>query len=439
MNKFTIALAALTMGFAAFAQDEAAEPNRLFINDASGSSKGFVINHVTDITFARVEGEVKAAITLEEVVSLEELTVSISKTEACHSYILDVIPGNLAKQLTSPAVAINYMNRSEHQRFYDDFTSASLTGINLNADSEYAIITVAYDGYNVADGVDMVTFKTPAPEIEGDPKVEMTVDETTLYSFTCTFTPNDDVAAFYCVAGEKGTMQSQYEMFGPMMNLSNFEQMIISWGIETFETTTKTWNDMAPNTEYEVFVVCKDVNGNAAPYQVFEVSTASLGGDGEAAVSIELGEYGLSDWDGEQKYSQTITFTPNDQASCFRFGVYKAASYDTDKAAIQAELCSDPWMPTAYWFFYETYTTDYQIDPGEEVVAIAAAKNAKGEWGQVTELRFTTPAADQGSRSALAPAPSGKIASRVQPKAIRNALKEGVAPSFRANKGIILR
>lgn len=47
----------------------------------------------------------------------------------------------------------------------------------------------------------------------------------------------------------------------------------------------------------------------------------------------------------------------------------------------------------AKWFFYEPVTTDFQIDPNTEAVAIAAAKNANGEWGTICVKRFTTPAA----------------------------------------------
>ena len=204
-------------------------------------------------------------------------------------------------------------------------------------------------------------------------------------------------------------------MFAPMFGFTNFNQMIQQWGLQETETTTKTWSSMAPNTEYEVFVAMLDVNGNFAPYEVFEVSTVALGGPGEATVSITLGDYMLTDWWGEMLPSQFITFTPNDQASCYRLGVYRAEAYNEDKEAIIADLCSDPWMPTSNWFFYETLTTDFQIDPQSECVAIAAAKNINGEWGRVTELAFTTPDV-VGQAQAYAPAaPSTKVRTRLVP------------------------
>lgn len=178
---------------------------------------------------------------------------------------------------------------------------------------------------------------------------------------------------------EKGTMQAQYEQFGPMFGFTNFNEMIMAWGLARQGEQVVTWSDMAPNQEYEVFYVATDFEGVACDYQVIETSTLSLGGEGVASVDITLGEYTYTVWEDEMKPSQFMTFTPNDQASCYRFGVYKAAQYDENPEAIKADLCSDPWMPTSYWFFYEPFTTDYQIDPNEDVVAIAAAKNSLGE------------------------------------------------------------
>lgn len=99
----------------------------------------------------------------------------------------------------------------------------------------------------------------------------------------------------------------------------------------------------------------------------------------------------MNDWYGEMLPSQFLTFTPNDQTSAYRFGVYLAENYNADVEGYQEDLYTEPSMPTPGWFQYETLTTDYQIDPGTSCVAIAAAKNSNDEWGPVTELFFTTP------------------------------------------------
>ncbi len=412
MKKISLIIASLAITATSFAQNIGGEnPNRLIITNTAGNYSGYVIDHTDNISFATVEGEVKATVSVSDV-ALDKIKLSVTRSEACEGFRIAIIPNTIAGQLTDDVIAIGYLKRDASEIYYQDFTDAELTGIDLDADSEYAIYTIAVDRYGVEASTDKTVIKTPAPEIVGDPKVTAEVIDRQLKSFKIKFTPNDDVTAYYCVAGEKGTMQSQYEMFGPMFGFSNFNQMIMSWGIRNEGVQEKEWKDFAPNSEYEVYVVSLDINGNPAPYQVFEVSTLALGGDGEATVTITLGDYKLTNWNDEQLPSQFITFTPNDQASCFRVGVYKAEIYDEKADEIKAELCTDPMMPTAYWFFYETLTTDYQINPNVDAVAIAAAKNGNNEWGEVTELRFTTPAEVQGAASVK------KIGSKIMSRAI---------------------
>lgn len=206
---------------------------------------------------------------------------------------------------------------------------------------------------------------------------------TTLDSFTVSFTPNEDVQTYWILASEKGTMQAQYEMFGPMFGFSNFSNMIQMWGIPCSSNYEYTWTQMAPNTDYEVFVAMTDVNGWFAPYETYEVSTASLGDSGDAYVDIEVGAYELTDWYDEMAPTLTVSFTPNDQASCYRMSVVKADAYDSDPEGYNQDLCSDPWMPTSNWFVYTPASYDYRIEPATSIVIIAAAKNADNVWGEI--------------------------------------------------------
>ena len=419
MKKFTIMLAGLAMAIPAFAQEDQ-QPNRLLINSTAGTYTGYVIDRVSNITFARVEGEVKADIEVKEVVSCELIKLSVTMSEASMSYKLAVVPAVLAGQYNDQTL-ISYINsRNMGSVFYQDFTDAELTGITLNADSEYDIVTIGIDAYGVEDGVCRARIKTPAPVLVGDPQVQAEVVDRQLRSFSIKFTPNDDVLEYFCVAGETGTIESQFNMFAPMFGFTNMAQLIKMWGYAREGEQVVEWTDMNPNEEYEVFYVASDADGNLAPWQKIVTSTLALGGEGEALVNIELGDYVYADWNGEMLPSQFVTFTPNDQASCYRFNVVRADYYDNDTEGYKADLCSDPWMPMAYWFFYEPIETDFQIDPETECVAIAAGKNVNGEWGSVTELRFTTPDHAEGKLPeevvAKVPARNGKIPARINAK-----------------------
>lgn len=407
MKKYITLLMSMVVAMVAFAQT----PNRLLLHDTAGNYQGYVLNRVDSISFANVPGEVKAEINIKKV-ALDTLWMSVKRTPECRAFKIDVIPGSVAKQLTNPLYAISYMNRQTDDMYYDDFTSAELTGIALKPSSDYAVLTVGYDKYGVASDVCIAEFSTPAPVIAGTPKVTMEVVETKHKSFKVKFTPNDDVLCYYTLAGEKGKLMEQYEQFGAWMGFTSVNDMIISWGQVAHEGIEEVeWKDMAPNTEYDIYVCCLDANETPAPHQEFTVSTLALGGDGEAKVDITLGDYKMTLWDDELKPSQFVTFTPNDQSSAYRFSVYLASQYDSNKEAIVQELQSEPPMPMAYWFFYDPITTDFQINPNTECVAIASGKNAKGEWGGVTEYRFTTPASAQGQK---APAQkTAKIGTRV--------------------------
>lgn len=395
-------LASLLTVSAAFAQGQEANPNRVIVTDKGGVSKGFVIDYIEDMSFARVDGEVLAKVTVDQV-GLTTMRLTIKMTPECKSYKLAVLPQATSNQLGNDANAIRYINSlpaSNVPVLDEDFNNGELSGIELNADSKYSIITIGIDKYGIEAGVFRADFETPAPPIVGNPSVDVKVLDTTLDSFTLEFTPNKDVRSYWTVAGEKGTMQEQYEQFAPMFGFSNFNEMIKMWGIERSGTTSNTWSDMAPNGEYEVFIAMTDANGNFAPYQVFDVSTLSLGGKGEAEVAISLVSFTATDWDGKMLPTQAIKYSPNDQAACYRFGLYDAAVYDSSKKDIQEDLCSDPEMNVAYWFQYFEGVSEYQVDVNKEYVAIAAAKNIDGKWGKITELRFKTPATCPGYNGA---------------------------------------
>lgn len=429
MKKIAILLAAALTATASFAQTEEAAPNRILVTNTAGSYKGYVIDYLDNISFARVDGEVLANVVIDEV-GLTEMTLTVTRTQACEYYKLAVIPGVTASQLTDDVNAIRYINSLPSSMvpvLYEDFDKGKLTGIELNPESDYTIFTVGVDKYGVEAGVARASFSTPAPEIEGNPHVDAEVTASTLDSFTVKFTPNEDVQCYWILAGEKGSMQQQYEMFGPMFGFSNFSDMIKMWGIQCEDEYEYTWTQMSPNTEYEVFVAMTDINGWFAPYEVYEASTATLGGSGAASVEIEVGDYALTDWYGEIAPTLTLTFTPNDQASCYRMDVISESAYDENPEQYKEELCSDPWMPMTGWFEYSAASYDYRIEPGTAVVIIAAAKNADGVWGEVNEVRYTTPDTLEGYEPAHA---SKKIVARGNRKNAV-ALGKGVVPQLK--------
>ena len=292
MKKFFVSILATMMGFGAFAQEVA--PNRILISDKSYNTKGYIVDNVDAITFATVEGEVAADVEILEVTS-EALSVKVLRTEACQAFKLNVLP-TVQIQNYSDAALVSAVDASTTNLYYQDFPSGLLDITSFEPNTAYTVVTVGFDMYGVPVEARKADFTTLATPIVGTPAVEVEVVDIQKSQFTLKFTPNADTSRYALCAGEKGTMQSQYEMFAPMFGYSNFGQMLEAWGVGFDEATEYTWTNMNPGTEYEVFIQTWDVNGTMADYSVYTVTTDSYGGEGTAEVAITIGKYELADW-----------------------------------------------------------------------------------------------------------------------------------------------
>lgn len=392
MKKLLSLITALVLSISLYAQNDA-DINRLLLHNNDGSTLGYIIDRVDSLTFASVEGEVAADMELLSY-DVDKVNLRITRTASCMGFKIAIVPSIQIASMSEAYLPIFIDNKST-EVYYQDIEEAEMSNIELEAGSDYTILTVGIDMYNVLCDVRKVEFTTEGENVVGDPYVEIEIIENNHYDFTAKFTPNEYVSKYSVLSAEAGTLVSQYQMFASMFGWANMGQMIESWGAPLEGTDQFKWTNMAPNTEYDILVQAWDNEGTMVPtYQTYTFTSKSLGGDGVAEVTITLGEYKLADWGGEMLPSQFITFTPNDQTSAYRIGVYLAEIYDPEAEVIKQELCSDPdsEIPVAGWYQYQEITTDYQINPGVEAVAIAAAKNVEGEWGPVTEYRFTTPA-----------------------------------------------
>lgn len=389
MKKILFTLVAFLVGFTAYAQSDV---NRMLIVDKNGYFKGFALENVDYASFANVTGEVRADVTISDV-ALDKIVMSVTRTSACQGFKLVCVPTVQIANYTDQGLA-QFIDSDNDYTYYQDFKDGELTGIQLEPRTDYTIATVGIDEYNVLCDISRVDFTSPSVPVTGAPYVEVSLEGVTKTSATVMFTPNEDTYQYSYVLGEKGSLQQQYEMFASMFGYKNIGEMIEAWGIVHTEEDVHTWTGLVPGAEYEIFIQTRDTQEVMPEHQVFYLKTESLGGEGEASVEVTLGDYKKTEWDGEMLPSQFVTYTPNDQASCYRFGVYLASIYDPEAEAIKDELrtdCPEGVTATA-WYSYESITTDYQINPNTEFVIIAAAKNINGEWGPITEVRHTTPA-----------------------------------------------
>lgn len=435
-KQFTIAALAVA-SLTAAAQTTTKVPNRVLIQSGY-DVKGYATDNIDSIYFDRIDGDVKADINFKgysDESGTQTIKVSVTRTPDCASFVIDVMAANTAKNYDDKTMA-TWFSRQNVTPFTEDFSEGALTGFSeLQAGTEYTIITLGYDKYGVAGQTSRVNFTTPNAQIVGNPKVSWNIDEVTPTSFTLTVTPNEDTSSFYWCMFGKGELQQQFEQWGPMFGFDNVEQMIAQFSGQAYVTKTKeTWKDLQPDTEYEVDVVPVDANGNYGEMQTIPVKTAKNGGEGIASVTITYDGIG---GDATNGYHLDVTYTPNDQTSVHHDLLIEKEYFDknfTDES-IKAAMSSDenPFGYDPYWNSIGTESVSWNFDEGKTYYALAVAKNMNGEYGPLAKLEINTTATKSAAKKA--PKTSLGVAKRVVNK--KNAVKNAVVPVIN-NGGIKL-
>lgn len=431
-------------------------PNRVLIKDATGSTTGYLAERIEEISFAKVEGRVAADVEYSSFTRTDNgvrIGCKVTNTAACKGFRIAVAPTSYCGLMTTDAQKASYIERVGSSIMTDDFSK----GANLDIPSEdqsfdyntsYTIMTLGYDEYGIGCGVSTAEFTTPKAALVGNPSVTYSVSDVTTTSFKVTVTPNDDCYGYGVVSfdGESGGVEGTFQTLGSMWGYANIGQMIMAWsggehsGVETIE-----FKSMQPGSSYEVAIQPLDINGNYADYVVCKVKTLGAGGEGKAAVSVEVPASDFyKQFDSENntwKYGQRVIFTPNDQTNIYRDALVEASYYDKDPEGYNKELLF-PDQITAYTNRTGIDNDVWTVKPNTKYYAIAVGCNNNEEWGDVTKFEFTTPDASAATELPSA-AKSFKEANTTMP--VRFAQQEAtkvtlgaVAPKQFVKKGITL-
>lgn len=222
-----------------------------------------------------------------------------------------------------------------------------------------------------------------------NPIVNITVDQMTPTTITCSFAMNDECTAYYIVASEPESIEP---WIGSPFGGATLEETIVNWGIEYTHDATYTWEKMAPNTTYVVYVAAKDASGTLVLY-TDTVSTPMNGGHGESIVTVTATDI--------TNVGATTTATPNDQTAMFKDLVINKWLYDDIYAHFETismqdadELTTDSLFRMLMDDPYEYYTVDQwvwnNLEAGTEYFFIAVGMNADSVWGELAMTSFTT-------------------------------------------------
>ena len=206
-----------------------------------------------------------------------------------------------------------------------------------------------------------------------DPLVDVTIGEVTYTTITATLTPSEECASYDFMISTEAEMEQWAGVFGV-----DLETLITEWGIEKKTTYTHTWAKQIPNTEYTIYVLPKDAEGNALPIEKTKVSTAVLGGEGVSVIDLEV--------EVLSNTSVFVTATPNEETSEYHYILIEKLYADS--------IGVDSTMKILYEDPYALYEIDewewFDLTPKTAFYAIAQGKNVNGEWGEITKVEFIT-------------------------------------------------
>ena len=220
--------------------------------------------------------------------------------------------------------------------------------------------------------------------------VDYTIDEVGTDFITITFTPNAETAGYAFCLFDAGTAEQQFAMFGPWMGFQTMGDMIRGWGITKTETYQYTWTNQTPGKDYEIYVQCWDADEVDAEMIIIPVTTANIGGEGEAVMTIEIGEFGGSE---ETGYYQWVTYTPNENVALHRDIIIVKEAYESEEWGeenllnyLKADQPNNPW-----WDQFGVDDAQWNAEPNTWYIAFSIGKNASGEWGPLASVEFKTP------------------------------------------------
>lgn len=426
-------LSTLTLSLAMLTASAQSQPNRLIVHQKSGGFTSYRLGSVDSLSFYNVEGEVRADVKVNKFNSGETgdtLWVAVTKTPACSKYCIDVLPSVRVNAYSDDVIASYFNQQKGATAFYDDFTNAQLTGFSTKFEPEtkYTVFTLGYDQLGTPCEVSRAEIETPAGDIVGNPQVACTVTNADYKALTFSFKPNEDVSSYYITIFPEGKAEAQFNQFGPMFGFANMSAMIKQFSGYAYEGEMEhTINSLNPGTDYDLYILPLDAEGNNGKLQITKCKTKAMGGEGKSVMTITVKD-DFTD-QGNGVYTQTVVYTPNDQTNLHRDMVVdkamfqdKNGSWKGDESKIVKYLQTpNPMDPN--WDQYGEDAAAWTVSPNTTYVAYSIGQNAKGEWGELAKKEFTTPAA--ASAPAYAPARS-TVMKRVAPA---QAKKPGMAPA----------
>lgn len=376
--------------------------NRLVVVDKAGNCQGYVIDRVDSVFFDYIEDNAMIEIMLHDFDVSDPLNpkpiVSFTPSADCVKYRYDVMDKSAADVLVDEYMVAHHFEVNKGAFLNAGTDKQPIEVPTLIKDKMYTIVAMGYDKYNTPGSYQKLDFMLP----EEKASVICNVDAAELNSLTITITPNELCKGYYMWLFAEGDAEETWIQWATNLQWKTEGDMVKYLGKDLLkDVTTQTWNELSPGSNYELWVQACNENNEYGDLVKLQVSTAKLGGDGVAEMSIEIGDYGF-DKEGIKKiYYQMVKFVPNDQCAAHRDiimtqGAFKS-SYNNDENKLMDYMKSEknpsypPFLDDPSWNKYGVNEEKVYIEHETTYMVFSMSKNAKGEWGPLSKASFTTP------------------------------------------------
>ena len=227
---------------------------------------------------------------------------------------------------------------------------------DLTSNTAYTIYALPVDADGFYGEVKTITVTTKALA----PQVEITKGEVLTYSISASFAPNADCDQYYfLIADATEIVDAEY---------------IMANGELKSESYAHTWENLMSNTNYTIYALPIDIEGNAGAVNTLVVKTKVEAGVSEVDIDVEK----------LNETTVTITATPNENTILYHYIIVTKAEADAmgEDALMQKLIENENYLDSVA----DVYTMTVESNVAYYVVA--QGKNRDGEWGEVTKYEF---------------------------------------------------
>lgn len=261
--------------------------------------------------------------------------------------------------------------------------SPEITANGLQQGYSYYAFLVPFDEYGCVGEPQYKDFELPKVPLKGqwEGKVSFSNVEYNSLTFTVEMAPEGKGFFTFISLKNDPTLDQMMQMLG----VPDLKHYVVAFGTDfkTKKMNTKkvvsNQKSLVPNTEYVVYVVWVDKDGQYSDVKEYPITTKQKGTDKESNIAVEVKDITAE--------AATLVCKPDVNTSLYRYYIIEKAKYneaDLNKLLAEPDTPSNPIKADNDTWTWHELTAD------TEYYAVARGKNALGQWGRIALVPFKT-------------------------------------------------